>query len=215
MKTIPRTIIEQINRDTIADAFVPLLHFALSDGTDLRYANYSQDVTYGGQTYTAWPFEGTLTASGKGAEVVTVQMVIHDACRVLRPYAIRTHWFRQCQLRLVFVCLAHPTESYTWSTLDYDIKHATPQGESIALRLGGPNITKIGFPPDAYYVDQCPYADGFKSDPRCGYAGELTTCNGSPDDCIERDNEARYGGFFGLDEDAARLVLPFRMPGGL
>ena len=215
MKTIPSDILEQINRDTIGDAFVPLLHFALTDSTDLYYANYSQDVTYGGRTYTAWPFEGTMTASGKGGEVVTVQMVIHDACRVLRPYAIRTSWFRQCQLRLVFVCLAHPAETYTWSTLDYDIKHAVPQGESIALRLGGPNINLLGFPPDTYYVDRCPFARGFKADPRCGYDGEETSCSGSLADCIARSNEVRYGGWPGLDEDAAKIILPFRMPGGI
>lgn len=214
MKTIPSDILDQINRDTIGDAFVPLLHFALTDSTDLYYANYSEDVVYGGQTYTAWPFAGQLLMAGKGTEVPTATLTIDDACRVLRPYAIRTQWFRGCQLTLTIISMAHPTESYSWNRVVYDIKQAVPQGEAIQLRLGGPNLTKLRFPRDRYFADQCPYAKGFKDDPRCGYSGELTTCNGSPADCEERDNLVRYGGKFGLDPDAAKLVLPFRLPSG-
>jgi phage-related protein len=81
----------------------------------------------------------------------------------------------------------------------------------VRIKLGGRNLTKLRFPPDRYWATQCPYARGFKSDPRCGYTGALTTCSGSLDDCIARSNQTRWGGFLGGDEKAARLVIPYAM----
>lgn len=188
-----------------------MLDFYLSTGTHLRYARYVSAITYDSQTYSPWPFEGTYLVGGKGQQVVTATLTIEDAVRVLRPYAIATQWFRGCMLTIVVVSVAELTADYTWSTVTYDILKASPSGEAITLTLGGANPNKMRFPADRYWADQCPYARGFKSDPRCGYSGAETSCNGSLERCEELGNEERFGGFLGLDPDAAKLVIPFSM----
>ena len=211
MKTLSQTLLELIHSDAIEDAFVALLHFSLSDSTELYYANYSEDVTFGGQVYTAWPCEGDLRVSGLGSQIPTVMLTLDDATRELRPYALRTNWFQDSTLTLTIASVANLTESYTWSEVVYDILHAVPQeDESVELKLGGPNISKLPYPAEHYSASQCIYADGFKNDPRCGYDGVETTCSGSITDCEDRSNVTRWGGWLGLDPDSANIVIPLR-----
>jgi len=213
MKTIPKAILDILASDAIDIAFATLIDFELPDASHVRYARYSSDITYGGHTYTAWPFTAQLLAGGTGHSVTTVTLTIQDAVHQLRPYAIASNWFRNTTLTIAVVCVDQLAVDYNWSTLTYDILHAAPQGQEIALKLGGPNPVKMRFPAERYWADQCPYARGFKDDPRCGYSGSETTCDGTLADCIERGNQTRYGGFLGLDPDAAKLVLPMSLRG--
>ena len=208
MKTIPKTLLDLLHADAVSSAFVTLLDFDLGSRGHLRYARYSSDVTYDGDTYSAWPFAGELCTAGKGQKVVTVTLTIEDADQELRPYAIATGWFRACSLRLRIVCVDHLTVDDSWADVTYDIKHAAPQGEAIVLKLGGRNPRKLRFPAERYFCDRCPYAAGFKADPRCGYSGDEDDCDGSLADCIARSNTTHYGGFLGLDPDAAKLMIP-------
>ncbi len=213
MKTIPKTILDIFASDAIDAALVPTLDFTLSDASHLRYVRYSSDITYDGDLYTAWPFTAQLLGRGKGNAVPTFTLTIEDAVRTLRPSAIATSWFRDCTLTIAVVCVDYLTLDYSWSTVTYDILHAKPARETVVLKLGGPNPVKMRFPADRYWADQCPYARGFKDDPRCGYSGAETTCDGTLDDCADRGNTARFGGFLGLDPDAAKLVVPPSLKG--
>ena len=211
MKTIPKVILDLVAGDGIASPLVPLLDFAMPDETHLRVARYTSDITYAGHDYTAWPFAAQLMVGSKANAVQTATLTIEDAVRQLRPYAVASNWFRNCTLTIAVVCVDHLTVDYSWSTQTYDILHAAPQNEAIALKLGGPNPTKMRFPAERYWAEQCPYARGFKDDPRCGYSGGETTCDGTLERCIELNNETHFGGFLGLDPDAAKLVLPMGM----
>lgn len=217
MKTIPKAILDLLHSDAIESAFVPLLDFALPDGTHLRYARYTSDVTYGGSTYTAWPFQAQLLAGGKGHSVPTVELSIDDAVRVLRPYAIATNWFRSCTLTITVVCVTQLAADYAWSSGTYDILQAVPSREVMRHKLGGPNPVKMRFPAERYYADSCSYARGFGTDPRCGYdttaPGAYTTCTGTLGECVARTNQTRWNGWLGLDPDAASLVLSMALRG--
>jgi hypothetical protein len=210
MKTIPKTILDLFRADQCPYAFVPLLDFWLPDDSHLRYAQWASDITYDGDIYSAWSFVATVLAAGKGSSVPTLQLTIEDAMRELRPHAIASYWFRDTWLTMSLICEAYPLLDYSWSTVTYDIKHAVPQGDAIQLTLGGPNLVQMRAPADRYWVDQCPYVRHFPSDPRCGYSGLETTCGGTLSDCVARGNETRFGGFMGLDCDAAKIVLPLK-----
>jgi hypothetical protein len=206
MITVSADHLAVIRRDACDVAFVSLLEFGLGSESLLRIARYDRDIAYGGQIYTAWAYEAQLRSGGRGNQVKTVTMTIQDQARRLRPTAIATNWFRGCWLAMTVV--RADTAASLFPTIAYDIKSAKPSGESIALTLGGVNTTKMRFPADRYWAWQCPYARGFADDPRCGYAGAETTCNGTPSRCAELGNIERFGGFFGLDPDASQIVLP-------
>ncbi len=208
MRTVSKTLLDLFASDAIASAFVVLLDFTMPDTTHLRFARYTSDVTYGGAVFTAWPFEATLAFGSTSGEVQTASLTIEDAVRWLRPYAIASNWFRDCTLAIRVICVAEPALDYAWSTATYDILTAVPQEERIAMELGGPNPTKLRFPSDLYWAYQCPYVRGFKADPRCGYSGAEASCDGSYATCESLGNAANFGGFLGLDEDGAKLVLP-------
>ena len=213
MKTISKPILDLLPNPAIDSAFVILLDFTLPDTSHLRYARYSSDQTYDGNTYTAWPFKGTVMSGGKGHSVRTIALTIEDAVQTLRPYAIATNWFRNTTLTIVVVCVDELTEDYAWSTVTWNILHAIPQGEAITLKLGGTNPVKLAFPANGYCAYQCPFAKDFPNDPRCGYSGEESSCDGTLADCVARSNEARFGAFMGLDPDAALLILPAGLRG--
>lgn len=213
MRTIPAEILALIRSDAITDAFAWLLSFGLSTGETLRYARYASAVTYAGDSYEAWPFEGSLQMGGRGHEIPTATLTIADGVRVLRPYALTTNWFRDCTLTSTVVCVSYPGLDYTNLAWTWNIKHAAPRRDDIALTLGPTNIRKMRFPPEQYAAWQCPFALGFKSDPRCGYSGAETTCNGTYSRCEELGNEARYGGWLGLDVGATRLVVALGLRG--
>jgi hypothetical protein len=213
VRTSPPAILELIRSDEIASAFVWLLDFGLSDGTHLRYARYVQDVTYLGNVYSSWPWEGGFSMGGKGNKIPTVSLTIADGARILRPYALATNWFRNCTLASTIVCVDLPAVDYSTVTWTWDIQHAAPQGDAITLTLGGTNISKVRFPAEQYFAWQCPFARGFPSDPRCAYSGSETTCNGTFSRCVELANQVDYGGWLGLDPGAAKLVVPIFLRG--
>lgn len=210
MKTISKTLLDLLHADANASAFVVLVDFWLPDDSHLRYARWKENLTYGGNVYTAWPFEAELLSCGKGTAVPTEMLTIADAVRELRPYAITTNWFLNTWLTVTVVCVDQLALSYTWSSVTSDILHAVPRGEDVEITLGGQNLTRMRFPWGRYWFDQCDYAKGFKDDPRCGYSGAETDCDGTLEDCVARSNEARFGGFLGLDPDAAMIVLAVR-----
>jgi hypothetical protein len=215
MKTIAKAILDQLVADANASAFVPLLDFTLPDNTHLRFARYSANITYvGANLYTAWMFSGQVLPAGKAGTVPTISLVLEDAVQILRPYAIDTDWFQGTLLTICLVCVDQLAADYAWSTVTYDILQAVPRSQAVVLKLGGPNPVKMRFPADRYWAWQCPYARGFKDDPRCSYGGEQTTCNGTFTRCAELGNSARFGGFPGLDPDAARLVIPISLRAG-
>lgn len=211
MRTIPKTILDIIRSDAIDSAFVLLIHLDSGAGVHLRYARYASDVSYGGNTFTAWPFAGGLRMAGKGHSVPTVELRIEDAVQVLRPFAIASNWFRDWTATLTVVCVKRLAVSYTWNERTYNVLRAVPSGGVVTLTLGGKNPMKLRFPADRYWATQCPYAKGFKDDPRCGYAGAGTSCDGQLATCVAYGNEERWGGFLALDPDAAKLVIPVGM----
>lgn len=211
MRTIPKSILDIIRSDAIDQAFVMLIHLSSGDGVELRYARYSAAVTYGGQTYSAWPFAGSLDLDNKGFQVPTGTLTIEDATQTLRPYAIASEWFRGWTLTITVVCVQMTGVDYTWATRTYNILQAVPRGGQIAIKIGGRNPNKQRFPADRYWATQCPYARGFKDDPRCGYSGAGTSCDGQLATCIAFSNQAHWGGFLGLDPGGAKLVIPVAM----
>lgn len=213
MKTIAKTLLDLLHADHNASGFAVLLDFWFPDDSHLRYARWSSDLTYGGNVYTAWAFDAEILTAGKGTAVPTTQLTIDDSAQILRPYALESGWFYDTWLTTTIVCPASLATDSSWSSVTSEILRAQPKGDAIQLTLGGANLAQMRYPPERYWFDQCPYAKGFKADPRCGYSGEETDCDGTLTDCVARSNETRYGGFLGLDPEAARIVLPFSMKG--
>lgn len=208
MILVTPTLLALLRSDACGSPFVPLLSFGLSTGETLRYARYASDVTYGGQVYTAWSYEATILSGGRGNTVKTLTLTIRDETRTLRSYAAATQWFRDCILTMDVVNVDHVSLGSVWGAVEYDILQAKPASEAIAFTLGGQNVAKMRFPANRYWAWQCPYARGFKVDPRCAYAGDQTVCNGTPSRCLDLDNLERFGGFYGLDPEADTLILP-------
>lgn len=213
MKTISKTLLDLLHADHNAGGLAVLMDFWFPDDSHLRYARWSSNLTYGGNVYTAWPFDAEILTAGKGTSVPTTTLSIDDSAQVLRPHALESAWFYDTWLTVTIVCPAQLGVDSSWSSVTSKILKAEPRGDVIGLTLGGDNIAQMRFPPERYWFDQCPYARGFKADPRCGYSGAETDCDGSLADCVARSNEERFGGFLGLDPEAARIVLPFSIRG--
>lgn len=213
MKTIPPVILDLLHSRSNPDALVLLMQFDLPAGDPIRYARYGYPIEYGGHTYEPWPVAAQLAGGSRGPEVPEYTITLDDSAQVLLPHTLATDWFRGCTLTTTVVCVAHLSLDYAWSTRVWNILHAVPDDVRIVMTIGGRNIAQDPCPRERHRSRLCRYVRGFAVDPRCGYSGDETTCNGTIEDCVARSNEERWGGDLGLDQDAAVLVLPRIMAG--
>ena len=107
-------------------------------------------------------------------------------------------------LRMVHANMLY--EDYSELDVTFDIIYPKITAAFVEFVIGGPSPLRRRVPIEIYFADACRYVDGFKTDPRCGYAGGETTCSGLRDRCRELANEIRFGGFPGLRPETMRLA---------
>jgi len=77
--------------------------------------------------------------------------------------------------------------------------------EWIAFVLGAPSPLNRRFPDKRYFGQYCRYVGKFKR-VECGYSGADTACNGTPEDCEDKNNLSRFGGQLGLRSNTVRFA---------
>ncbi len=107
-------------------------------------------------------------------------------------------------LRMVHANMLY--EDYSELDVTFDIIYPKITAAFVEFVIGGPSPLRRRVPIEIYFADACRYVDGFKTDPRCGYAGGETTCSGLRNRCRELANEIRFGGFPGLRPETMRLA---------
>jgi len=142
---------------------------------------------FAGNTYQAFPFKlGTLTSTGKGEIQKTTLQVSNVTGVIIR--AIEQNGIDGVPVKISIVRAGEPAADID---LNFEIANVSYDAETINIELTAPIRYQNSYP-NLKYSAVCPW--GFK-DWRCRYAGALTTCNRTIDDCRERNNVARFGGF--------------------
>jgi phage-related protein len=205
MKTLPTNLIAEKNLMHSPDPWLILLEITLTDAgpTTLRFVKNTENITYGGNTYTAFPFQLSMVETNSKGEIPQVTLKVCNITRFLTPYLNSLDGGIDSTVKIIVVNNKYLAEDYSELELDFSVMGCEVDAYWVTWTLGMVNPLNRRFPLYRFLANHCRWI--FKG-AECGYAGSATTCNRSFDDCIARDNTEYFGGFLGMQSDGIRIA---------
>ncbi len=174
-----------------------LCEIILPNASVLRFVRNTDDITYSGYTWTAYPFDlGDTGQSGDG-KVQSVTLRASNVARSLTAYLEAYAGLVGCAVRLIVVHAANLTADYSALTLAYTITACHVDEHWAEFTLGAESPMRRRFPIYAAVPLHCSWVANFKG-AECAYAGADAHCTGSLTDCRSKSNSARFGGRPGI-----------------
>jgi phage-related protein len=204
MKNLSNELQEAKNMIEQVDPWITLLDISISDSsTVIRYTDNGENVTFNGSVYEAFPYKIDPIKSDDSGKVPTISISVSNVSKVLMPYLETTGGLVNSDVKLYVVNTGNLSEDYADLTMSFTVLSASANENWVSLSLGAPSPLRRKFPPDRYLATACAWE--FKSI-ECGYTGSDITCNKTYAECVNKGNDARFGGFYGLNPDGFRVV---------
>lgn len=195
--SISTDAIAEKNKLGNTDPWLLLLEIVYPDETPVRVVWNTEDITWDGETWQAFPFQLGDMEETKEGEIPAVSLTIFDIGRQLIPIIDdhgggvgATVWVR-------VVHGAHldnttPEFEQNFEIVETQISHDF----SINFKLGAEDMASKRSPQNRFLKGHCRYKE-FKG-PECGYDGDETECSRTFERCRELNNQKRFGGFPGV-----------------
>ena len=178
-----------IEKNKIATSGVWLLALeAQIPGSPLYLVNNTENLTLGGQEYTAFPFSlEDITEDSK--ELPNVKLTVSNVTGTIQRYVEENNGLGGCKVIIrVFHTdipdVAEVEEYFVVTGVSCDV-------EWVTFTLGTDFSFTRRFPPVRMMKDYCPFK--FKG-VECGYKGAASKCNKTLKRCRELKNSERFGG---------------------
>lgn len=205
MRTLPADLILSKNLLEDGNPWLLLLDIELDDSTTIYLVRNTEDITFDGQVYTAFPFEIEASVQRSKGEIPTIQLRVSNVTRTIQAYLEAYSGLVGNSVTLRVVNNAYLSEDYSELTETFEILASVADATYVALTLGCPSPLNRRFPLYRYLSDSCRYVSNFKG-AECGYSGSDSTCEGTLDACRLKSNSARFGGFPGLGKGGIRFA---------
>lgn len=205
MKSLPENLIAEKNLMHSPEPWLILLEITLTDigATVLRLVKNTEDITYGGNTYTHFPFKLLMVESNSKGQIPQVTLKVCNITRLLTPYLESLDGGIGSTIKVIIVNNGLLTEDYSELELEFSVMGCSADAYWVTWTLGMVNPLNRRYPLYRYLANHCNWVFG---EAECGYAGSATTCDRSYDDCLSRDNAANFGGFLGMQSDGIRIA---------
>ncbi len=215
-KTLPVNIIKEKNKLTTESRWLALLNVTLTDSTKLYLVNGTENIWFppGVQEYTAFPFNFDALKSETGGQLVSLQLSVCNADRIMQSYIENTDppGGIGSSIEMIIVNSDYLAEDYTEQTWEFNVTGCKADSKYVYFTLGDSNIFIRRFPLGRYMANNCRYVANFK-DVECASTDPSSSCKGTLEDCQMKldpngnvDNSKRFGGFRGLDSGGLRVV---------
>jgi phage-related protein len=210
MKQLPSALIIEKNRLGSEFPWLILLTITLrnsddpNDTTIVQLVRNTENVSYQGDVYTAFPFSLDATRLSSKGEIPTLTLSVSNVTRVLQADMEAFNGGLGSTIRITVVNANHLAEDCAELEMEFDVLSCSATAEVLALSLGAPNPLRRRFPLDRYLCGHCSWP--FRG-AECGYAVvDSETCNRTLARCRELGQAGRFGGFTGLRPGALRVV---------
>ena len=203
MKTLPSVLVTEKNKLASANPWIVLLDIALDESTTFRFCSDNSDVTFSGQTYTAFPFDLEPVESSSKGEIPSISLRVSNVTQLVHSYLEQLNGAVGSTVKVRVVNAAYLSENYAELEMDFSVQSVSATDEWLTFSLGAENPLRRRFPPHRYIAKHCKW--NFKSI-ECGYSGVSTTCDRSWEQCNTRGNTKRFGGYVGLSEKGWKIV---------
>jgi len=195
--TISTQAIAEKNKLSSSDPWLILLEIARPGEEPLRVVWNTENITWQGVEWIAFPFRLGDVEETKAAEVPAVSLTVYDIKRYLIPTIDELDGGIGAEVIVYIVHSAYldndtPELEMAFEIIETHIGHDC----SITFKLGAENLLHYRNPPDRYLQGHCRYKE-FKGS-LCGYTGSETECNRTFERCRELGNAKNFGGFPGV-----------------
>ncbi|MEW5724399.1 MAG: DUF1833 family protein [Thermodesulfobacteriota bacterium] len=174
----------------------------------VRVVRNTEDITWRGQTWVAFPFELNEITEQAGGEVPRVDLMVSNVSRAIESYLQQWDaWTKQNGKEPITVNI-YLVNSLNLASDDPEVEYVfqlrQPKTDNKWARftLSGDNPYNRRFPLNRILKDSCPYR--FKG-ARCGYTGAASTCGHTLTNCRSLGNSSRFGGCPGAGQSGLRI----------
>jgi phage-related protein len=207
MKNLSANIIAEKNKLHSVYPWVLLLEITLTDDTKYYFCDNNEDVSFGGNTYTAFPFELGFINSDIEGSIPVVELRVCNISRLLTPYLNSLDGGLGSTVKLTVVNTNLLAEDYSELEMEFTVMDCDAvDAYWINWRLGMFNPNRQRFPLFRYLGTFCPYNFYNDGTGECGYSGALTECEHTYEDCYAHGNEENFGGDLGLQGNGLKIV---------
>lgn len=210
MKSLPANIILEKNKLSTASAWLILLEITLTDATVFRLVKNTEDIVFGGETYTAFNFQLEPVTQAVTGQMFTVLVKVSNITRLIEAKLQELDGAIGSTVKITVVNSSLLAEDYSELEMTFDILRTNTTHLWVEFTLGVPSPLRQRFPLDKYLALHCNwiFTGGVTigDNVECAYIGAETTCDRTLSDCRIRSNQVRFGGFPGMRSGGVRIV---------
>jgi phage-related protein len=155
MLTLPSNLKTQKNLISQVDPWLILLDITLPDSTILRFVRNTEDVTFQGNSYTAFPFELEAQKMANKGELPSIQLRVSNVTRFIQYYLEINNGGLGGTVVVTLINNAYLLEDYSMLQTTYTIISASSDVNWATWSLGAPNPLRRQFPLYRYLPKTC------------------------------------------------------------
>lgn len=194
MLDLSYTLIHEKNSMSGNGNWLTLLEIQLPDTSTIRLVRNTEDITWNGKVWIAFPFTVDDVKESKN-ELPEINLRVSNVTRYLQPYL---EDYQGCVGATVILRIIHSlalNETTPGLEENFTIISTSTDASFVTFKLGGNFPSTSRFPLDRYLKNFCVFP--FKG-LSCGYNGSASSCDKTLTKCKELGNSARFGGFPGI-----------------
>lgn len=199
---LPPVLIIEKNKIASVNPWLVLLEIVMPDNTQINLVHNTEDIIFGGKTYTAFPFQLEIPDLNSKGEVPSWTLRVCNISGIIQGYAESLDGLVGSDITIRFVNAGYLLEDYDNLAVTLQIISASATAEWMTWQLGMASPLRRRFPVDRYIADHCRFK--FKGH-ECGYTGNATSCKRNLDACRALGNSARFGGHVGMSNNQVRV----------
>jgi lambda family phage minor tail protein L len=205
MKTLPSLLAIEKNKLYTDSSWLILLDITFTDSTVLNLVRNTENITWKGTEYTAFPFElEAIANSGKG-ELPLVQLSVSNVTRIIQGYLEPLNGGVGSLVVFHVVNSEYLSEDSSALDMSFVVLSVNLSASWAVFSLGAPSPIRRRFPLIRYIANHCNWQ--FMS-AECAYSGSIpsTGCDRTFDNCRLFNNTKRFGGYPGINSSGVRFV---------
>lgn len=205
---LPSEIVEESRKLETKSAWLWLLDVTITGVEEtLRLVNNTENIPYGGNTYTRCSFTLGPWRYTETGELPTRELKVTniDIVNYMLPYVRAYSGAIGSTVVTTPVNSLHLDVDMSGKAMEFMVLASSPSEQWIVFQLGAPNPLIQRVPRHKYFADYCCVVADFKKT-ECGYAGAEIICNGTLKQCRQYGNQTRFGGEPGLRNKTVKFA---------
>ena len=183
------------NKLSTGSAFLILLEIQLPSVVRLVYNN--EDITWNGYTWQSFPMKLSEASEESNGSDPNLSVQVDNVAQGMTYYVEEAGGAVDTPVILRVVNSENLPNGEADLEEYYVVTECKVNEQWVTFTLGNEYSARTRRPLYRYMKNNCPFA--YKG-LRCGYAGGAAACNHTLQDCRNRGNSHRFGGFPGIDQ---------------